>query len=147
MTRSASAPSKRPGEFLDTNVFIRLLARDDPQKTQACLAYFQKVRSGRRIATTSESVIAEIVYVLSSPVLYRLGRSEVARVLRPLLELRSLRIEHKRSVLRALELYERTALDFEDCLSVEHVQRGKLAAIVSYDKDFDRVGLVQRREP
>ena len=49
-------------------------------------------------------------------------------------------------MLRAPELYERTSLDFEDCLSVEHVQRGKLASIVSYDKDFDRVGLLPRRE-
>ena len=57
------------GEFVDTNVFIRLLARDDPEKTRRCLALLQRAERGEAQLVTSESVVAEVVYVLSSPAL------------------------------------------------------------------------------
>ncbi len=134
-------------EFVDTNVFIRLLTRDDPVKTQRGLALFQRAERGEIQLVTSETVIAEIVYVLSSPTVYRLPRADIARLLRPVLELKGLRIEHKRSVLAALDGYEQTNLDFEDCLSIEHVRRTRPTGIYSYDRGFDRVAAVRRLEP
>lgn len=133
--------------FVDTNVFIRLLAADDLEKTGRCLALFQRAERGNVHLVASESVIAEVVYVLSSPSLYRLPRAEVARLVRPLLELKGLRVEHKSSVLDALDLYERSNLNFEDCLSVEHVRREGLEGIYSYDRGFDRLGSITRLEP
>ncbi len=134
-------------EFVDTNIFIRLLARDDPIKTQRCLALFQRAERGEVHLITSESIVAEVVYVLASTSLYRLPRAEVARLLRPVLEIKGLRIDHKGSVLKALDLYEQSCLDFEDCLAVEHVKRAGLAGIYSYDRDFDRVPAIRRLEP
>ena len=64
-------------EFVDTNIFIRLIVADDPTKTRACLALFQRVRAGLVHLITSESVIAEAIYVLSSRRLYALGRSDI----------------------------------------------------------------------
>ncbi len=96
---------------------------------------------------TSEAIVAEVVYVLSSPKLYRLPRTEIARLLRPVLTIGGLRIEHKRALLEALELYEQTTLDFEDCLAVKHVQRAWLDGMYSYDRGFDRVTAIRRLEP
>jgi predicted nucleic acid-binding protein len=134
-------------EFVDTNLFIRLLAREDPAKTQRCLNLLERAQRGEVRLVTSESVVAEVVYVLASPVLYRLSRPDIARLLRPVLEIKGLRIEHKRSVLRALDLYEQSNLDFEDCLSVEHVRRMRLDGIYTYDRGFDRVPALRRLEP
>lgn len=53
-------------QFIDANVFIRHLTRDDPEKAQACFELFQKAGQREITLTTSESVIAEVVYVLSS---------------------------------------------------------------------------------
>jgi predicted nucleic acid-binding protein len=58
-----------------------------------------------------------------------------------------LRIDHKRSVRSALDLFGQTNLDFEDCLTIEHARRNGCSAIVSYDRDFDAVAGVIRREP
>ena len=96
---------------------------------------------------TSESVIAEIVYVLSSRATYRMPRADVAAALRPVLTISGLRIEHKESILRALDLWESSPLDFEDCLSVEHLRRANLSDIFSYDGHFDRVLGISRLEP
>jgi predicted nucleic-acid-binding protein len=60
---------------------------------------------------------------------------------------RGLRIEHKRWLLEALDLYERTNLDFEDCLAVTHVLRARLEGRYSYDRGFDRVATIRRLEP
>ena len=52
-------------QFVDANLFIRFLTRDDPEKAQACFELFQKAKKREILLTTSESVIAEVVYVLS----------------------------------------------------------------------------------
>jgi predicted nucleic-acid-binding protein len=99
------------------------------------------------VLVTSESVVAEIVYVLSSRTTYRMPRADVAAVLRPVLTISGLRIEHKESILSALDLWESSPLDFEDCLSVEHLLRANLSTVFSYDRHFDRVPGITRLEP
>lgn len=91
--------------FLDANIFVRYLAGDDPQKSEACRRLWQLIDQGQEVATTSEVVIAEVCYVLSSSRLYHLGHEEVAARLRPLISLPGLKLAHKRSYLRALDLY------------------------------------------
>lgn len=134
-------------EFVDTNIFIRLLTGDEPQKTARCLFLFQQAQRGEVTLVTSEYIIAEVAYVLTSRATYRIPRAAVADALRPLLASAGLRVEHKESVLRALDLWEGSNLDFEDCLSVEHIRRAELDGIYSYDRDFDRVPGVRRLEP
>lgn len=133
--------------FVDTNVFIRFLSGDDPEKTRRCLELFERAENGEAQLTTSESVIAEIVYVLSSRALYNLPRNEVARLLRPIIGSRGLTLEHKHSFLYAMDLYQDSKLDFEDCLTVAHARRGQLGGLYSYDRGFDGVPSLKRIEP
>lgn len=133
--------------FVDTNVFIRLLTRDDPAKAERCLALFERAQRGEITLHTSEAIVAEIVYVLSSRVTYNLPRDVVATALRPVLLVPGLRLDHKASVLNALDRWERTRLDFEDCLAVEHILRMDLDGIYSYDRDLDRIAGIRRLEP
>lgn len=135
-------------KFVDTNIFVRYLTSDDPQKAAACRRFWQQIAQGQETAATAEAVIAEVCYVLSSPRLYHVSHVEITARLRPLLSLRGLKLPHKRSFLRALELYAlHTFLDFEDALEVAHMERLGLQDILSYDTDFDRVPGVQRVEP
>jgi predicted nucleic-acid-binding protein len=133
--------------FVDTNVFIRLLSQDDLAKARASFALLQRAERGEVALFTSEVIVAEVVYVLASKATYNLPPADIARLLRPILENPGLRIEHKRSVLRALDLFESARLDFEDCLTVERVRRQKLPGLYSYDRGFDRVPGLVRREP
>ena len=134
--------------FLDTNVFLRYLTRDDDIKAQACLDLLRRVANGTEEVTTCEAVICEIVYMLSSRGVYKLRHDEVSALLRPLLSLRSLRLPRKRVYARALDLYAVSPfLDFEDALSVAHMERQGIEEIVSYDADFDRIPSVRRIEP
>lgn len=135
-------------KFLDTNIFLRYLTQDDPIKSAACFALFRDVRDGNADATTCEAVISEIVYVLASRVSYNLPRVDIQARLAPVLSLSGLKLPHRGTYLRALDLYvTHSALDFEDALCVAHMERAGITEIESYDRDFDRVPGITRLEP
>jgi predicted nucleic acid-binding protein len=95
---------------------------------------------------TSETIVYEVTYVLTSQI--GLDHAEIVARLRPLLGLNGLKIPYKRVVQRALERYaESPRLDFEEALSVEHMNRLGIREIVSYVRDFDRASEITRQEP
>ncbi len=135
-------------QFVDTNVFLRHLTGDDPQKAKACFELFQKADRNEITLTTSEAVIAEIVYILSSSrQIYTLGREGIRARLYPLLSLRGLKIINRKQYLRALDLYASYALDFEDAVTIARMERQGIKEVISYDRDFDQVPSVKRVEP
>ena len=136
-------------QFLDTNIFIRFLTKDDPEKAAACYRLFERARLNEVELTTSEAVIAEIVFILSSKRLYNLSRQDVRIRLYPLISLPGLKLANRRQYLRALELYSNNPIDFEDALSIATMERQKISELYSYDKDFDRIkdSEITRLEP
>ena len=134
-------------KFVDTNIFLRYLTRDDPQKAEACFQLLEKAKNNEITLTTSESVIAEIVFVLSSPRVYRLARADVRARLYPILALEGLKIPDRRKVFRALDLYANHAIDFEDALTIAEMEHSDLEELYSYDTDFDAFEHITRLEP
>jgi predicted nucleic-acid-binding protein len=134
-------------ELLDTNVIIRHIAQDHADHSRRVYRLFQDVDRGERVVTITEAVLVETVQVLSSPRLYALSRADIHRHLTSLLSLAGLSLPHKSMYLRALDLYATTNLDFVDCINVGHLERADLDAILSFDRDYDRVSNVIRREP
>jgi predicted nucleic acid-binding protein len=135
--------------FLDTNIILRYLTKDDEVKARACYELFQRFQSGDETVQTCEAVVAEVAYVLASPRgPYRLSHEEIRARLLPILMLRGLKLPHKRVYLRALDIWaEHSFLDFEDALSVAHMKEQGTREILSYDTDFDRISEVTRVEP
>ena len=134
-------------QFIDANIFIRHLTNDVPDKAQACLELFQKAQRREVALTTSEAVIAEVVYVLSSKQLYHLPREEIRKLLYPLLSLSGLKLTHRKVYLRALDLYATYPIDFEDAVLVAQMERQGVTELYSYDRDFERVPGITRLEP
>lgn len=134
-------------QFVDTNIFLRYLTRDDPQKADACFRLFEKAKNSEVILTTSESIVAEVVFVLASPRLYALSRSEVRDRLYPILALDGLRLSDRRKYFRALDLYANHAIDFEDALTVSEMEHSQIEELYSYDRDFDLLASIRRLEP
>ncbi len=133
--------------FVDTNIFLRYLTRDDPDKAQACFELFKRAEANQITLTATETVVAEVVYVLSSKRTYNLPRDQIRARLYPLLTLQGLRLPQRRTVLRALDLYVAYEIDFEDALIVAHMQRQAIRDVYSYDRDFDQVPGINRQEP
>ncbi|MGH2460739.1 MAG: PIN domain-containing protein [Chloroflexota bacterium] len=134
--------------FVDSNVFLRFLTRDDEGKAQACHEMFQRLDRGEEEAATNELIVAELTYVLSSRSHYNLTHDEIRARLVPMLNLRGLRLSRKRLCFRALDLYVTfPTLDFEDAFAVASMEDGEVAEIYSYDRDFDALPTLRRIEP
>ena len=117
-------------------------------KAAACLALFQRVRAGQEEVTTCEAIITEVVYVFSSRTLYNLAAQDIRARLLPVLTLQNFQLPQKAVYLRALERYEMyPALDFEDVLSVAHMEETGVLELLSDDRDFDRIQGITRQEP
>lgn len=133
--------------FVDTDVIIRLLSGDDLKKQAEASALFQAVEAGKLQVTAPVTVIADAVYVLSSPRLYRKGRTEVRDLLATLVRLTGFKIHHRHTVLNALDIYASSNLDFGDALIVASMEESDSQILYSYDADFDRFAAITRRVP
>lgn len=133
--------------FIDTDVIIRFLTGDDLEKQAAAAKLFEQVEQGLLTITAPDTVIADAVYVLSSKRLYHIPRDEVRELLSTLVRQPHFKIQNQLSVLRALDIYAVTNLDFGDTLIIASMEHQNLEVLYSYDTDFDRIKGITRQEP
>lgn len=134
--------------FVDTNFFVRLLVQVDREAAQRCFALLQRAERGEVELVTSEAVIAQTVYVLSSPCLYGVPRQEISARFGSVLSGSRVRLVGREAVLNALELYGASNLSFIDCLCVMHARRETPPhGLYSFDRELDRVPGIRRLEP
>jgi predicted nucleic-acid-binding protein len=121
---------------VDTNVLVRLLARDDPEQTQAAEAF---VAAG---AWVSHVVLVETLWVLES--VYGVDPRGRARALEMLLNHRELTIQEPEVVERALGHFrKRPSLGFSDCLVLEAARKAGHGPLGTFDRDLARVDGVE----
>ena len=133
--------------FLDTNILLRHILNDDPNKSAACFALIQTIERGETTVWTSELAIAEVVFVLESKRTYNFPRAAIRDVLLPLLGLSGIKLTYKRLYPRIFDLYTRLPIDFIDCYHIALMEQRNDRTLFSYDTDFDKVGDLTRREP
>src|SRR3989304_5101122 len=104
--------------YVDTDVIIRLLVRDDARKTAEAAALFESVEAGKLRLEAPVTVIADAVFVLSSPHLYHLARAQIRDLLVPLIRLPNFRVHDRDAVLAALDIYSNRNVDFGDAFIV-----------------------------
>ncbi len=134
--------------IIDTNIFIRFLTGDDPEKQATCAVLFHQIEKGKRSAFVPDMIVAEVVYVLSSARLYHHSHQEVAELVTPLLSLPHLQVANRQVHLRALRMYAETPrLDYADAYIVALMEQGQSNDLISYDSDYDRFPFITRKEP
>ena len=131
--------------FLDTNVFLRPVVKDNATQTDHCERLITSVAEGEVEAFTSLLVLAEFIWV--SQKVYKIKKEETTKALEGILSIKNLTIDDRIDPLRAVGLYKNSSAKFIDTLIASHVlvvqQKAK---IVSYDTDFDKLK-VERVEP
>lgn len=138
---------------VDTNIILRYLL-DPANEAEAEMArasqdLFKRIDAGLETITTTEAILTEVVYVLQSNRWYSLSESEISERFKPIIQLPGFHISNKRRYLRALDIFVTHAphLDFEDAILVALVEAENPSVLYSFDRDFDRVPQVERREP
>ena len=134
-----------PPRFLDTNVLLRYLTRDDEEKAQRALALLTRVERGEEKLVTSAMVIFETVFTLQHT--YKVPRERIRASMGDIIAFPGLSLPDKRLCLRALELYATTRLSFADAYNAAFMQEEGISEIFSWDTDFDRLPGITRQEP
>jgi predicted nucleic-acid-binding protein len=114
---------------IDTNVLVRLAARDDPKQVAAAEAF---VAQG---AWISHLVLAEAVWVLSS--VYNLRPQQIATAIDMLLNHQSLMLQDVDAVASALDRFRKyPALGFSDCLILEVARKAGYLPLGTFDRNL-----------
>ncbi len=131
--------------FIDTNVFLRFLTRDDPAKFERCRRLFEQAVAGSTSLRTSDLVIAEIVWTLLS--YYELPNTLVIEKVGQILNTPNLEVTNHETCIEALVLWSRYDCDFIDAYNAALMRRDGLTDLLSYDADFDLIPFTRRQEP
>jgi len=131
--------------FIDTNIFIRVLVKDNEKFFQECKKLLNLISEGKIKAFTSTLVLTEVDWVLEG--YYQFEKEKAAKGLKGILKIKNLKFVDKFDFLLAIEIYEKYPIKFIDVLIASNPKIYKKEAIVvSYDKDFDKIG-IKRKEP
>jgi predicted nucleic-acid-binding protein len=122
---------------LDTNVLVRLIARDDPQQVKTAEQFVSKG------AWVSHLVLAETMWVLSGA--YERSHDQIATAIDMLLSHKDLTLQDAEVVSAALDAYRRRpALGFSDCLVVEIARKAGHLPVATFDRDLAKLPDVER---
>lgn len=124
--------------FIDTNIFLRAIVKEDEQTFNECLSFLKIVSNGKIKAITSTLVFLEINFVLLS--FYKFPKEKVQQALESILDLPHLRIVDAFDMREAIETYKKTKAKFVDCLLASLLKK-KDFKIVSYDLNFDKLNI------
>ena len=131
--------------FLDTNILLRFLTRDDEGKAQQALDLLLKIERGEEKVITSPLVIFETIYTLQR--FYKVPRQRIRDQILSIISLRSLHLPDKNLYHRAFDLYVTKNISFADAYNAVYMQAEEVSHIYSWDRDFDKIDGITRLEP
>ena len=137
--------------FLDANFFLRALTDShlpaDQAKKAVARNLFRQADRAEVELTTSEAVIAEVAYVLTSKNQYALKADEASARIETLVRLRGLKLQDKRVLLDALKFWsEHPRIGFVDALAASYGQQPGIE-LATFDSHFDQISEVNRWIP
>lgn len=132
--------------FIDATIFLQYLTQDQ-ERGKPCLELFKQAERNVISLVTSETVIAEVVGVLSSPADYNLSPQQIQIALSRLLLLPGLKVQNRNVLLRALALFGKEEIAFEDCLTIAQMEQIEVRQVYSYNGAFDSIVGMERVKP
>ncbi len=132
-------------KFIDTNIFLRYLIRDDPSRYEKCREILKKGVEGKIGLVTSEMVIAELIWTLLS--YYKVSKADIVEKISVIVTTENLYIPDKDIIIDAVILYSRKNIDYIDAYNAVFMRYHDFQDIYSYDRDFDLIEEIKREEP
>ena len=131
--------------FLDTNILLRYLVRDNEDQALRAFALLVRVERGQELVETSSLDVFEVIFSLHRR--YRMPRRQIRDLVMPIIVLNGFQLEDKHLFERALNLFIERNADFADAYNVAVMEERGIDELYSWDADFDRFPGVTRVEP
>lgn len=129
--------------FIDTNIFLRVLVKEDIKQSEECFKLLEKIKTNTIEGFTAGIILAEIVWTLKS--YYAVEKNQVINSLKAILHLSGLKIIDGYDHNWALKLYGTHNVKYVDCLiaSLKPIKNHTMT-IVSYDRDFNSLPVLTK---
>lgn len=122
---------------IDTNVLVRLIARDDAAQASAAERF---IVGGVWVPTVA---LVEAIWVAST--YYDFRNSELARAIEMILNHPDVTLQEAETVSAALELFRlKPSLGFSDCLVLETARKAGHLPLGTFDKALSRIDGAQK---
>lgn len=126
--------------FVDTNYFLRYLVGDNLEQFNQVKQLLEDGLAGKAELLTNNVVIFEIYWVLNS--FYKEQKQSCIELIDKILQLEFVELEEREILLKAVEIYSETSLEFEDCYHIAHSLHRSVKTIAAFDqrlvKEFKR---------
>ncbi len=131
--------------FADSNLFIRIFTKDDPQQLQHVMSLLQRAEKGEFVLVTNISVIAEIVWIMEG-----IGSSQeiIRDAIWSLINTKGIELDQANLIGTAIDTYAIKNIDFIDAYNAAWTQAHQIKTIYTFDKrHFSRVAGIDVKVP
>lgn len=122
--------------MIDTNLLVRYLTDDDPQKAKAVDTLLNRANKGELKILIPSVVVAELVWVLES--FYKLAAAEITELVESILNTPGVDIQDKWIIKAALKIYRSKEIDLVDAWIIEFAKAKGAKKIYTLDKKHFR---------
>ena len=131
---------------IDTNLLVRYLTEDDPQKAKAVDNLLNKAENGEIGILVPSIVVAELVWVLES--FYKMNPVEIAELVEAVLNTPGVEVTEKSLIASALQIYKTKNIDFIDTWISGFAKQKGVKTIYTFDKKhFKNINGIDIRSP
>lgn len=117
---------------IDTNLLVRYLTDDEPQKAKAVDTLLNRASKGELKILIPSVVVAELVWVLES--FYKLAAAEITELVESILNTPGVDIQDKSIIKAALNIYRGKEIDLVDAWIIEFAKAKGANRIYTFDK-------------
>jgi len=130
--------------LIDANIFLEVLL--EQEKSENCKAFLRRVLEGNISAIVSSFTIDSIILSMTRN---NIKKEKIRLFLLSLSKYKGLRVYQVsiKDRINSLDLMSKYNLDYEDALILQSTISLKFTKIISFDKHFDKVSLIERKEP
>ena len=119
---------------------------DEPtQQAELAASLFRRLERGEETVFLEEVTVAEVVWTLRS--FYHMPKQTIVETVLELLAADSIQASDKQALQVAIHFYNRLNSDFADGLIAAKALQDPEPSVYSFDRDFDRVPGLVRKEP
>lgn len=132
--------------FVDTNVILKLLIKDDDIKRKACEKLLKESKEKEIILFLLPVAVLEIVWVLEK--VYKYEKKKIRELVEAILNTPELKVEMEDVFRNALKVYDEKNIKFADAvMGYWGLERGFSIAYTYDEKDFKRIEGLDIRKP
>ncbi len=117
--------------FIDTNIFLRFLIKDNDLQYKQAKELFLKAADGEVKILSSTIVFFELRWVLGS--YYKLSKDQITPILYELLLLK-IEFDEKEILQKTLDLFKTSNLDLEDCYNLKFAKAKNVKSFQTFDQ-------------